>query len=392
MRRNVQGRLSRRHSPRTLVLVGMLVALVVATGCRPQYRVSATSWVVPVGTVSGPVVAARAGISPGKSGLWDNEWDQTADLDAIAATGAKWTTLDVDWNSIQGDGPNSFRWDRGIDAAVLNMRAHGLTILGVASYAPRWARVDGCLPVDGAHCLPANPADYGRFMTAAALRYGTQSSNPLLRGSITNWQIWNEPNHLAFAQPKPNPDTYTAMLKSAFGGIKWADPFATVITGGTAPAPDAPDGTEYEPATWLRGLYARGAKGSFDAVGHHPTAYPFNPLEPHSWNAYTQTQVLHDVMASHGDGAKKVWGTEVAAPTGTGDDVLTEAQQAQWVRDYYIGWNTVLRSVTGPLIWMPLRDAGTDLNAREDNMGLIRRNRSLKPAYDTYRFVMAAGV
>ena len=97
-------------------------------------------------------------------------------------------------------------------------------------------------------------------------------------------------------------------------------------------------------------------------------------------------------MAAHGDGAKKVWGTEIAAPTGTGDRVLTEAQQAQWVRDYYLGWNTELRSITGPLIWMPLRDAGTDAAAREDNMGLIHRNRVPKPGYDAFRFIMALGV
>jgi hypothetical protein len=366
--------------------------VLVITACKPQYKATSTSWVVPIGTVDGPTVAARAGLSPGVNGLWADTPEQTADLDAIAATGAKWTTLDVDWNSIQGDGPDSYRWDRGLDAAVVNMRLHGLKILGVAGYAPPWARVSGCPSGDSAHCMPANPADYGRFMTAAALRYGAHSTIPLLRGSITNWQLWNEPNHQAYAQPKPNPDAYAAMVKSAYTGIKWVDPGATVVTGGTAPAPDAADGTDYQPVTWLKDLYARGGKGYFDAVGHHPAAYPFNPLEPHPWNAYTQTQDLHDVMASHGDAAKKVWGTEVAAPTGTGDRVLTETQQAKWVRDYYIGWNTVLRPITGPLIWMPVRDAGTDLSAREDNMGLLHHNRTPKPAYDTFRFVMAAGV
>ena len=229
-------------------------------------------------------------------------------------------------------------------------------------------------------------------MTAVALRYGTQSPNPALRGAITNWQIWNEPNHQAYAQPKPNLGVYTAMLKSAYSAIKWVDPSATVITGATAPAPDAADGTDYSPETWLNGLYARGAKRYFDAVGHHPASFTTNPLEPHSWNAYTQTQVLHDVMALHNDGAKKVWGTEVAAPTGWSERALTEAQQARWVYDYYIGWNTILRPITGPLIWMPVRDAGHDLTVRTDNMGLLHHDGTPKPAYDTYRSIMATGV
>ena len=119
----------------------------------------------------------------------------------------------------------------------------------------------------------------------------------MLRGSVTTWQIWNEANHQEYTQPKPNLDVYTAMLKSSYSGIKALDPTATVIAGGFAPAPDAADGTEYQPATFLKGMYARGAKGYFDAIGHHPYAYPFNPLEPQSWNAYTQTIGLHTIMA-----------------------------------------------------------------------------------------------
>ena len=260
MSRTYRHRTSGTRAWHAYALLATLPALLVVTACRPQYKATATSWVLPVGTVSGATVASRAGLSPGIHGLWDDLADQTADLDAIAATGARWTTLDVDWNSIQGDGPDSFRWDRGIDAEVLNMRAHGLTILGVAGYAPGWARTSGCPAGDGAHCMPANPADYGRFMAAAALRYGSRSTIPLLRGAITHWQLWNEPNHLAYAKPKPNLDVYTAMLKSAYPAIKWADPAATVVTGGTAPAPDAADGTEYQPETWLKGLYREGRR------------------------------------------------------------------------------------------------------------------------------------
>ena len=367
------------------------MAVAVAAGCAPRYQATPSSWSLVVGTVSGKDVRARAGLAPGAGILWESDADQKRELDAVAATGAKWTTLDVDWNSIQGDGPLSFRWDRGLDRAVLNMRAHGLTILGVAAYSPPWARGASC-PAGELHCLPANPDDYARFMAAAAQRYGSQSANPLLRGSITSWQIWNEPNHQPYAEPKPNLDAYTALLKAAYRSIKFVDPHATVVTGGTAPAPDAADGTDYQPETWLRGLYARGAKGSFDAVGHHPANYPGIPVEPHPWNAYTNTTKLHDIMAIYGDGAKQVWGTEISAPTGTSSQALTEAEQAEHVRDYYLGWNTQLRAITGPLIWMPLRDAGTNRAARDENLGLVRRDYSPKAGYTMFKLVMTAGV
>ncbi|MEP6625344.1 MAG: beta-xylosidase [Acidimicrobiia bacterium] len=363
-----------------------VVGLVVATSCAPKNSIGS---VPPAHSVSGAEVALRAGMSAGPGLLWESDAEQNADLAGIQNSGARWINIDIDWNSIQGDGPNSFRWDRATDRVVLNARAHGLSILGMAAYSPPWARVAGCGEL---HCLPANADDYGRFLTAAAARYGSRSSNPLLRNTITTWQLWNEPNHREFAQPKPNPDLYTAMLKSAYPGIKAVDPTATVVTGGTAPAPDAPDGTDYKPETWLRDLYARGARGSFDAIAHHPYAFPVNPLEPHPWNAYTQTLVLHDIMASNGDGAKKIWGTEMGAPTGTASDVVTEAQQAQWVHDYYLGWNTTFRSFTGPLIWMELRDSGTNVADKWQNLGLLHRDRRAKPAYSAFQTVMRNGV
>lgn len=382
----------RARRGRVLVVAGVLVvglALVGVVAIRSS-RAPSTRWRLPIGTVGGPEVRSRAGLAAGVEILWESDAAQARDFDAIAATGAKWTTLDVDWNSIQGDGPESFRWDRAMDRAVLDARTHGLTIIGVAAYSPPWARGPEC-PPDEVHCLPADPQAYARFVTAAAARYGNRAPAPLLRGAITTWQIWNEPNHQEYAQPKPDLDRYAAMLRAAYVGIKTADPDATVITGGTAPAPDAADGTDYQPATWLRGLYARGARGSFDGVGHHPYAFPFNPLDPQPWNAYTQTTTLHDVMARHGDGAKLIWGTEIGAATGTDPEALSEAEQAQWVRDYYLGWNTKLRGITGPLVWMPVRDTGTDRAAKWDNTGLLRHDHTPKPAYGAYRAVMRHG-
>jgi|GEM_PF-1728483 hypothetical protein len=342
-------------------------------------------------TATGTDIAQRAGLSAGPGILWESDADQARDLDAIAASGAKWINIDIDWNSIQYDGPTVWRWNLATDRVVLNARARGLNIIGTAAYSPPWARTADCPPGE-LHCLAANPDDYGRFVGAAAARYGSQSPIDRLRGSVTTWQIWNEPNHREFSMPRPDPNRYTAMLQSAYVAAKASDPTATVITGGTAPAPDAADGTDYSPETWLRGLYARGARGYFDAVGHHPYMFPVNPLEAHPWNAFTQTQFLYDVMVANGDANKKVWGTEMGAPTGTDPEALTEAQQVQWVHDYYLGWNTTFRSFTGPLVWFQLRDSGSNIADRWQNLGLERTDNSPKPGYVAYQEVMAGGV
>ena len=372
--------------------VPIVVVLLAVTllGCKPRQNIR-------VNPVPGSVVAARAGISVGVDLLWESDAQRNTDLDEIVAAGAKWVAIDVDWKSIQGDGRDSFRWDRGLDATVMAIRLHGLSILADVTYSPPWARRADCpsFERDSGHCFPDNANDYAVFAGAAAARYGANSTNTLLRGSIENWQLWNEPNHQEFSQPRPDPDKYAAMVKGSYLWIKAADSGATVITGGTAPAGDAADGTEYSPATWLLGLYQRGAGGSFDAVAHHPYMFPTNPLEAHPWNAFTQTQTLHDIMVTHGDGAKKVWGTEMGAPTGT-DTVdprpLSEAQQAQWVHDYYLGWNTTFRDFTGPLIWYSLRDRSPDPSKKWDNLGLLHFDQAPKPSYRTYQDITSNGV
>ena len=144
---------------------------------------------------------------------------------------------------------------------------------------------------------------------------------------------------------------------------------------------------------WMRGrIYAYGGKGYFDAFAHHPYSFPCSPLQAASWNAFTQTKDLHDIMVQNGDGAKKVWGTEAGAPTGSNvgpcgsiGTSVTEAQQAQFVSDYFTGWHRDFASFTGPLIWYQIRDNGTAPANYDDHLGLLHRDWSEKPAYRTFK-------
>ena len=264
-------------------------------------------------------------------------------------------------------------WWQATDRATLAARARNLKVLGTLAYSPPWAESADC-PADTTHCLPANVDDYVRFAGTAAWRYGANGPDPQLRGSITAWSIWNEPNGHDFSRPRPDPQKYAAMLRAAYPVIKWVDPNSTVVTGGTTPAGDAADGSEFSPARWLGLLYLAGAGGSFDAVGHHPYSFPTDPIEVHPWNAFTQTLDVRGVMSFFGDGAKKIWGTESGAPTGSAPVAISEAQQAQWVHDYYDGWNTSYADFTGPLFWFPQRDSSADRGQWLDNLGLLRHD------------------
>ena len=137
------------------------------------------------------------------------------------------------------------------------------------------------------------------------------------------------------------------------------------------------------PVTFLNGIYANGGGGSFDAFSHHPYTYPDSPLVDAPWTAFTQTARLHQVMVAHGDGAKKIWGTESGAGTGTGSKSVSATRQAELLRDYYTGWNTWYRSFTGPLLWFTVRDASSNPTAVTDNFGIVRRDFQPKPARST---------
>ena len=352
-------------------------------------------------TAAAPAPAAlreRVGINVGSATIWEpNDAVRRQALKAIADTGAHYVAMDMDWNSINGAGPNVWRWD-ATDLFVREARSYGLAIVAIAGYSPRWAEPASCPASALTHCLPASPEPYATFAREVAARYGSRSAIPDLRNSIEAWQVWNEPNHVPFVQPTVDVAHYTAILKRAYVEFKAADPVATVIAGGTSPAPDAADGTDMAPVTFLKGIYANGGRGFFDAFGHHPYSFPCNPLTDASWNAFTQTRSLHDVMVANGDGGKKIWATEAGAPTANnvnhgcaaGPNVsLTEAQQAQWVTDYLKGWTQKFGSFTGPFIWFQIRDNGTNPSYADDHFGLLRRDFSPKPAYQRLAQLLA---
>lgn len=219
-------------------------------------------------------------------------------------------------------------------------------------------------------------ADFAKFATFLATRYGPMG--------VHSWEVWNEPNIQPFWATGADPVRYTALLKAACAAIKQADSAAVVITAGLAPA--GSDGGNLTPMDFLSGIYAAGAKGSFDAVGMHPYTFPGMPNATDG-SAYWWTKMddLRAIMAANGDGDKKVWMTEYGAPTNGPPDSgkVTEAKQAAMLDAAYAlnraaGW-------AGPLFWYDLRDSGTEVGTIENFFGLVRPDGSYKPAYATMK-------
>jgi hypothetical protein len=372
--------------------------------CARAARIATASVVaLVIGALTVPAVAhaatplgPRMGVTAGNKILWESNAERRADLDFIAASGAKWFGVDIDWPSIEPAWQH-FNWGP-TDRVVKDAKARGLKIVGTIAYSPSWNRPASCRDT---HCFPARAYDFGQIAKRAAERYGNASPYASLRGAITTWQIWNEPNHYPFVQPPVSPVAYTELLRYAYVYIKSVDPFATVLAGGTAPAPDDPWLRDMSPVTFLKGIYAAGGQRYFDAFAHHPYSFPCSPLIEAPWNAFYQTAALYWTMAVNGDGHKKIWATESGAPTGTdrgscspGNTGMSvyESVQALYVQQYLWGWTVKYGAFTGPILWHQIRNNGTRLHVWDDNMGLLRRDFSAKPSFSTFSHAARYGL
>jgi hypothetical protein len=315
--------------------------------------------------------ATGFGVATG-GGIQDEDaTTQARDLDLIRDVGAKWIRIDINWAQIQRHGPSSYDW-AAIDRVVAGARSRGLNVLGGILYTPDWARPPGT----SATYRP-DPQQYAAFAKQAAAHYSALG--------VHAFEIWNEPNAKAFWQPAPNADDYAALLEAAYPAIKAADPAATVLTGGTAPAPTDP--ADIAPVRFLRGVYAAGAGGSFDAVAHHPYCWPAYPGAAEEWSAWYQmygtNPSLRSVMTDNGDAGKKIWATEFGAPTnGPSGSHVSESTQARMLTRAFSLWTGYAWS--GPLFTYQGRDQGTNKHTREDFFGLVRADWSPKPAFDAY--------
>lgn len=381
---------------RPLVLLSLLIltAAVLSAcsgddGAAPPRRAPRTSTTTPTSTIPASttttvlapppparlftITGARAGFAHGYELVRrESPAAVEADLDLMASTGARWLRVSLGWGHIERS-PGVYDW-ASADRLVLGARARGLSVVAVVTTAPGWDSAPGCHQFE---CAPDDPVPYARFVRVAAQRYA-----PL---GVRDWEIWNEPNHVMFWGPRPDPVAYTDLLRRASLALYSVDPGLTVISGGLSPAPD--DGREISPLTFLRRVYELGGGPFLDAVAHHPYQYPNRPSSREATNAFLQTVRLHDLMAGFGDGAKQIWGTEVGAPT-RGRDSVSEADQAEWVREYYDIWNSW--SFTGPLLWFTARDKGR-ANDLEDSYGLVRSSRAPKPALGAFE-EMVAGI
>jgi hypothetical protein len=306
-----------------------------------------------------------------------------SELREIKAAGGRFVRTGFTMNSVQPTSSQSFNWAQ-LDAKVSAASEQGLQVLGILAYSPRWNAHPGCTIGSRTECAPADSIAFANFAAAAAAHFP----------QVTYWEIWNEPNLIRFWSPSPNAIDYVIMLNAAYAAIKAVAPNDVVVAGALSRARDVP-GIEIAPTTFVTSMYANGAQ--FDILSLHPYTYPFSPDTANSGNGWLDVATIRATMVANGDSAKKIWITELGAPTcGPGNasavdaqpfnrnDYMTEAAQRTILSDVIRDIKSV-SYIEAFFVYEIRDDNSNDPSTIQNCFGIFRSDDSPKPVFSTVK-------
>ena len=213
----------------------------------------------------------------------------------IASMGASTVRFGVSWRKMQKspDVPPDFSQ---LDAIVGEAEAHGLRILPILYWPPKWAQP-----------IYKHLDKYAVFIEAVVSRYGEHF--PAI-------EIWNEENLKGFWGEDPNPTNYVAVLRAAYEAAKRANAQCTMHNAqcggdGTAGPTVYLGGTAGVPMDFIEKIYQNGGGAFFDAMNVHPYNHPYAP----EGDLDKKLENLRALMAKYGDAEKPIVITEHGWPT-----------------------------------------------------------------------------
>jgi hypothetical protein len=308
------------------------------------------------------------------------------DFDRMAGARIRTQRILLDWSKVQSS-RGSFAWGAS-DRVIGRSASRGIRAAPFVWGNPGWVGGTRATPPLGS---TADRDAWRNFLKAAVARYGPggsywangyrqqfgMSATPL---PIQSWQIWNEPNLAKFFAPNPSAGKYAQLLGISKSAITSRDPQARIVLAGMVAY------TDRKAWDFLDDLYAVGnVKASFDAAALHPYASDLERVQ----SAFRQ---FRGVMKAHSDGQTPLWVTEIGwgsnPPDQFGINKGLEGQERLLRRSYQLilsnrsAWN-VQR-----LFWFFWRDPPTHKPGTCSfcsSAGLLRNNRTAKPAYNTFR-------
>jgi hypothetical protein len=245
--------------------------------------------------------------------LWGNATTTDRDLSLAYQGGFTWVKQRFEWRNIERDGKGQYQWQEP-DRIVDEIARHGLRVIARVDNQPQWASTKVTFPGSGP---PDQLKDWTDYLTALATRY---------KGRIQAYEIWNEPNLAReWGGQSPDPAAYTRMLQASYTAIKAVDPQAIVLTAGMSPTTTSNQDAMPD-LDFYKGMYAAGAKGSYDVLGVHAAGFKAAPCtdpaqvasDPALTNgdtadatasrayAFRHVEDVRAVMEENGDGARQI--------------------------------------------------------------------------------------
>lgn len=171
------------------------------------------------------------------------------DLEAVARLGYKWCRIHdasgiTKWGIAEPE-PGKWVW---ADEAVSRARRHGFHILGMLDGAPAWENGNtdsGYFSIYGA---PRSVEKWRNYCREVVTHY---------KGSIDDWEVWNEPWDVNRFFKNGTPLYYAELLKAAYEETKAANPAATVV------------GVDTYPPIWEKMVLSAGAYPHYDVLSWH---------------------------------------------------------------------------------------------------------------------------
>jgi hypothetical protein len=264
----------------------------------------------------------------------------------------------------------------------------GIRVLAIATYAPGWASGH---PEDDKY-PPTNPADYGRFVSAIADRYGRNGtfwrSHPRLTPSpITAIELWNEPWLTGFWKPTPDSAAYARLVRAGATAVKSRHPGIQVLASA-----DVPEESEGVGVDWFKSLLlADPTLWRSRLVNVWSVHLYCHNLSP--WDT-TETQrarfdriYLTRSLAQQALADKPIWITEFGWRTAPADhDAVDEETQARYQREALVRINTEWRSfVQRSFVFTFTKPSPEDL------YNLVRPDGSARPAWGAIQTFITSG-
>jgi hypothetical protein len=324
--------------------------------CAPGQPIVGLSEATPVPPSAPPPVAVKpiptappapAGMIPTADPavhvfLWGHPDTTERDLRQAREAGFTWVKQRFEWRNIEKNGKGQFEWHEP-DRIVQAVSESGLKLIARVDNQPKWASSRVAFPASG----PADRLeDWTDYLSALATRY---------EGRIHAYEIWNEPNLAReWGEQPPDPAAYTRLLQASYTAIKAADPRALVVTAGLAPTTMSSDQAMPD-MDFYRGMYAAGARGSYDVLGVHAPGFKADPCidparlvdDPGLTNgdpsppdarrvyAFRHVEDVRQLMVQEGDGTKQIaileagWTTDPRPNSPYHWHAVSEEQQAR---------------------------------------------------------------